>query len=223
MGKSMYSLILADDVVSAVDKLAYAQSTSRSNLINRILAEHLSVLTPEKRIAQILSTAAATTQGHQTLQAQPFKDRTILEVKSVLTFKYNPTIRYRVEIFTGADGYRGEFRMLSRTQSDTLLSRLTVFFEIWSQIEHFCLLNHASMGAPKHKIGTGRYCRQLKVQDAGEIYDSQALGQAIGVYIRLFDTALSLYFNAPNGVDMETYDGILTMYKSYLKNCELVL
>ncbi len=39
MKRSTYSLILMDDVVAAIDRLAAQQGTSRSNLINQILAE----------------------------------------------------------------------------------------------------------------------------------------------------------------------------------------
>lgn len=48
MNKSVYSLVLADDVVEAIDRLAYSMNTSRSNLINQILAERVQLLTPEK-------------------------------------------------------------------------------------------------------------------------------------------------------------------------------
>ena len=39
MKKSVYSLVLNDRVVEELDQLAYRQGTSRSALINRILAE----------------------------------------------------------------------------------------------------------------------------------------------------------------------------------------
>lgn len=48
VNKSVYSLVLADDVVEAIDRLAYSMNTSRSNLINQILAERVQLLTPEK-------------------------------------------------------------------------------------------------------------------------------------------------------------------------------
>lgn len=50
MGKSVYSLVLMDDIVAAVDRLAYQQGTSRSNMVNRILAEYVQMDTPENRI-----------------------------------------------------------------------------------------------------------------------------------------------------------------------------
>ena len=48
MKKSVYSLVLMDDVVKAIDDMAYKLNTSRSNLINQILAEHVSFKTPVK-------------------------------------------------------------------------------------------------------------------------------------------------------------------------------
>ena len=55
MGKSVYSLVLMDEVVDAIDQMAYRNNTSRSNLINQILAEHVSLATPEKRMKDVLS------------------------------------------------------------------------------------------------------------------------------------------------------------------------
>lgn len=51
--KSLYSLMLMDDVVREIDRLALQQNTNRSNFINQILAEYVSLMTPEKRIGNI--------------------------------------------------------------------------------------------------------------------------------------------------------------------------
>ena len=53
MNKSVYSLVLMDNVVGEVDKLAYEMGTSRSNLINQILAEYVRYTTPEMRMRAI--------------------------------------------------------------------------------------------------------------------------------------------------------------------------
>ena len=45
MNKRVYSIVLSDDVVAAVDRMAYSMNTSRSNLINQILAQHCSYVT----------------------------------------------------------------------------------------------------------------------------------------------------------------------------------
>ena len=47
MKKSLYSIILSDEVVNEIDRLAYKANTNRSNMINQILAEYVSYTTPE--------------------------------------------------------------------------------------------------------------------------------------------------------------------------------
>mgnify|MGYP006344792163 CR=1 FL=1 len=58
MHKSLYSLMLMDDVIKAIDRLALQQSTNRSNLVNQILAEYVSMTTPEKRVNNIFKSEA---------------------------------------------------------------------------------------------------------------------------------------------------------------------
>ena len=53
MKKNMYSLMLAEDVIRAIDDLAEEKGTNRSNLVNQILAEYVSLKTPEKRVQNI--------------------------------------------------------------------------------------------------------------------------------------------------------------------------
>ena len=53
--KTLYSLMLNEEVVREVDALAHRLGTSRSNLINQILAEYVNYTTPERRINDIFS------------------------------------------------------------------------------------------------------------------------------------------------------------------------
>ena len=53
MKKSLYSLMLMDDVIRRIDMMALQQNTNRSNLVNQILAEYVSMMTPEMRINNI--------------------------------------------------------------------------------------------------------------------------------------------------------------------------
>lgn len=55
--KSVYSIVLSDRVVEQVDALAYENGMSRSAMINHILAEQLSLTTPEQQMRSILSAA----------------------------------------------------------------------------------------------------------------------------------------------------------------------
>lgn len=48
MKKSVYSVVLSDEVIAKVDRIAYMNNTNRSNMINQILADYVSLTTPEK-------------------------------------------------------------------------------------------------------------------------------------------------------------------------------
>lgn len=217
MDKSMYTLILLDELVDAVDRLAYENSASRSGIINQILAQHLSMITPEMRIAEIYAAAARVAASHQALQVQNQQAGSMLVVKSAIHYKYNPTIRYSVEITVSDRAYTGEFKVLSRSQSDALLSRLTVFYELWSQVEHTCLSEKFSTLQLKYSIAGGRFRRWLILEREGESFDSHGLGEAIGKYIGAFDAGVNLYFSARYGVDAETFSAIQELYRQYLR------
>lgn len=96
VNKSVYSLVLADDVVEAIDRLAYSMNTSRSNLINQILAERVQLLTPEKRMREIFAKIEQLMDSRFQTLNQP--SDAMMSIKSPLRYKYKPTIRYSIEL-----------------------------------------------------------------------------------------------------------------------------
>ena len=223
MRKSMYSLILMDDIVRAIDRLAYHHGTSRSNLVNQILAQHLSMLTPQMRIAEIFDAVSDVVRAREGLQIQPESSGNLLAVKSVINYKYNPTVRYTVDLSVQDDTYTGEFRVVSRSQSGALLERLSGLFELWVQLERTCLAGKVPRGQLRYEIEAGRFRRTLIVAGAGEIYDSRPLGKTIGLYIRLFDQVMGLYFAEENPAQIHSYQRMLALYGQYLAECEVII
>ena len=71
MNKSIYSLVLSDEVVDAVDALARTEGVSRSAMINRILAERVAYTTPEMRLRDILQSLVRSMNGEFILTEQP--------------------------------------------------------------------------------------------------------------------------------------------------------
>ena len=53
MEKSMYSVILRDDLVGELDRLAFKNGVSRSVMLNKILSEYLDVETPEAQMERM--------------------------------------------------------------------------------------------------------------------------------------------------------------------------
>ena len=98
MKKSVYSLVLMDEVVEAIDRMAYTRNTSRSNLINQILAEHVSYVTPEMRMRDIFS-CLEQILSEECYQIQSQASDSMFSIRSPIRYKYRPTVRYSVELY----------------------------------------------------------------------------------------------------------------------------
>ena len=132
MKKSVYSLVLSDDVIEAIDRLAYSKGTSRSAMINGILAEAVSYTTPEKRMNDIFG-AIESLMGSSSFQIQPQPSDAMLSIRSALKYKYKPVIRYGLELYRSFDKTIGQLRVSFRTQSESLKSDLTEFLKLWAE------------------------------------------------------------------------------------------
>lgn len=188
MNKSVYSLVLTDDVVAEIDRIAYENGTSRSNTVNQILAEYVSYDTPEKRIREVFSEVENLLTGSSRFQVMMQPSDSMFSLRSALAYKYNPTVRYSVELNRNLQPAIGELRVSVRSQSSALRLYMLQFFKLWSRIEQN-LVGHVECA-----MADDRYIRRLAVAEDRKL-DSEALGQAIAEYIRLFDTALKLFFN----------------------------
>ena len=98
MKKNLYSLMLSDDVVREVDALAHQLGTNRSALVNRILAEYVSVPTPERRINDIFEAMEALISPSRELVPFFAPNSQSMSLKSSLAYKYRPTVKYEVDL-----------------------------------------------------------------------------------------------------------------------------
>lgn len=188
MKKSVYSLVLMDDIVEAIDEMAYTMNTSRSNLINQILAEKVAFVTPEQHLQTIFNRLSDYLKPYQNFQIQTQAADHMYSVKSALRYKYNPTIRYCLYLNQAAQGISGELRIISRTQSEVLYEYLDGFFSLWGSIE-----------VEKQEITWQReegakWLRQLNLKDFQHPSQYTYLANALSEYICMLDQGLKLYF-----------------------------
>ena len=222
MKKSVYSLVLMDDIVEAVDRIAYSQNTSRSNLINQILAEYLSLMTPEKRMRQVFDQMEQLFDSGGCFQIQTQPSDAMLSVRSALSFKYKPTIRYAVELYRTVKQKEGiptvgELRVSLRTQNQQLIDTINAFFRLWQRLERGYIGRQFVGGKPPSSLDgeQGRYIRWLLLPQNQTELTSEELGQAIGGYIQMLDQVLKVYFanqeHPPLAVEMSrnTYETVL--------------
>ena len=221
MAKAVYSLVLSEDVVAEIDRLAYQRNTNRSNMINQILAEYVSYVTPEQRMRETFRRMEAMLTGSQEvfqLLAQP--SDTALSLRSALSYKYNPTIRYVIELYPAAGDEVGELRVSLRTQNNTLLLYLMQFYRLWTALEQ------RYIGGCVYQVEDGKFARRLypRSTETGKpvSLDSEALGEAISTYLSVFDSCIKTFFyrlDDPNAAAKESSE----RYAAYLKSNRVIL
>jgi hypothetical protein len=188
MKKMLYSLMLNDDVIREVDILAHSRGTNRSYLINQILAEYVSVTTPEQRINEIFSAIEELVAPSRELVPFFVPSGMTMSLKSSLEYKYRPTVKYEVEFFRSGEGALGELSVAFRTQSADLIRDMTAFFRLWKQIEDTHLAPLLPSPAD-YALYDGKLVRSIAVP-GGRDCTSEELAGAISDYILFFDTML---------------------------------
>ena len=98
MKKNVYSPVLSEDVVHEIDKLAYQRGTNRSNMVNQILAEYASLITPEKRMSHLLAEVRRHFESAAGFQLPEAASAGMMNLRTALRYKYNPTVRYSLEL-----------------------------------------------------------------------------------------------------------------------------
>ena len=213
MKKTLYSLVLNDEVVREVDALAHRMGTNRSNLINQILAEYVNYTTPEQRINEVLSAIEQLMASSRDLVPFFSPNSYSMSLKSSLEYKYRPTVKYEVELYRGAGESIGELTVLFRTQSMALIQGMTDFFRLWKQIEdaHLQPLTGAKID---YALYDGKFVRSSAAPDKDG--PTQELASALADYITLFDKLLKGYL-----ADRYSPHEIEGAYCSYLNNASL--
>ena len=193
MKKTLYSLMLSDEVVAEVDRLAHRLGTNRSNLINQILAEHVNLMTPERRINDIFSAIEQLMTPSRELVPFVSPNTMTMSLKSSLEYKYRPTVKYEVDLSSGDAQTMGSLNIVFRTQSAALISAMTSFFRLWVQIEDKCLapLLGSSISCALYD---GRFVRPLAMP-RGKALTADDVAGAISAYVQLFDRLLKGYLD----------------------------
>ena len=223
MKRSVYSLVLMDDVVKAIDQMAYEQGTSRSNLINQILAQEAMLVTPEMRIGDIFDKMIYAMEDVKKFKVKLQPSDYCISIRSVLEYKYNPTIRYFIELYRNVDTAMGELKITSRSQSNDLLSYLYEFFTLFSKMEQVYMKKYFPSRPTPYFIneGPGRFRRELIIMDEDNILTNDSMAQAMGDYVQMLDNLLGVYLTNLQDVEL----GINKIEKMYTKflNSNLIL
>lgn len=214
MNKSIYSLVLSDEVIDAIDAMAYSMNTSRSNLINQILAEAVSYVTPEKRMKDIFSRMEEIFSGSNSFQPIFQPSESMFSIKSALSYKYNPTVKYSLELNRSIENYIGKLKINLRTQNQALIVYMVSFFKLWAELEKKYL------NTSEITISGGRFSKNLICRSKSRLTEER-LAKEISDYINLLDRSLKLYFSNLE-YESEVAKKIEKDYTQYLATHEIV-
>ncbi len=213
MKKTLYSLMLDEEVVRQVDALAHTMGTNRSGLINQILAEYVDYTTPERRINDIFSAMERLISPSRELVPFFSPNSMSMSLKSSLAYKYRPTVKYEVELYRSGEDSIGQLSVAYRTQSAGLISAMTDFFRLWKRIEDAHLA--PTLTAPvRYALYEGKFLRSIAVPERD--CSAQELAGTISEYIQLFDRLLKGYV----GGTMDAH-AVEAAYYSYLTHTQV--
>lgn len=220
MKKTLYSLMLSEDVMREIDRLAHQLGTNRSNLVNRILAERVELQTPEQQINDIFSGIEQLLAASRELVPFFAPNTQRVAVRSSLEYKYHPTLRYEVELANGfVPGEPiGTLSAVFRTQSQGLLELLGRFFRCLGRIEDRMLPIDIA-----YSFENGRFTRTLAYPvrrsgtAGGDTLDAGEISQAITDYVSLIDRMLKA---CVGGADAQT---LSDMYSADLEQRRILM
>ncbi len=188
MGKSVYSVVLDDDVVAALDNAAMRAGLNRSAMMNRLLAAQLGFSTPEDRVRSVFEAMEKLMQTHcGALQVLGSDAQAQFSVRSALRYKYNPTVRYSIELYPHSQEYLGVLRAQLRTQNIVLIKALESFYRLWAALEQGALQTPTSF----YEISGVRFSRVLRLPV--KACTEQQLGERLTRYVALLDACMKLY------------------------------
>lgn len=218
MKKSIYSLVLMDRVVAEIDKLAYKSNTNRSSLINSILAEYLSMVTPQDINNNIYDRIYKVIGSKEEFVIQPYNGQASLIVKSALNYKYNPVVKYSVELYGGLNNELGCIKANVRTQNLALIAAMNDFYKIFANVEN----SYIDFGDKQmHYFENGKFKRKFVVPNGSNI-KGETIGEAISLYLEVLDNSLKTFFNYAYNYKVAA-EHIEELYAKYLKKQRIII
>lgn len=204
MSRSIYSLVLDDELVHRIDVLANKQGKSRSAVVNELLARELSYETHEMHTRNVLGVVNDLLSVNDGFGI--FMQDSSMMLRSVLSYRYNPTVRYSLEI----TGNGGLLRVSVRSKNELFMMTYESFLHTWYVLEE-------KMGrGDLSTYSDGRFSREL----IALTNEPERTAEAMANYIQAFDNALKLYFSE-TGTSAAASVGHI--YGDYIKKCGDIL
>ena len=209
--KSVYSVILSDELVKRLDAVAYTSGVSRSVMLNKILADYLGVETPYSFIENIFASMEGLFSESVGMRFINQASNSMATVTSALEYRYNPKLKYSLELFPAGD--LGQLKISLRSQNPALIDLLEDFYSFFIKLEG------KYIGERVYYYQDLRFTRVFK-RPSG-VSAEQVAGE-ISNYLKRFDRYLNIYFSSLANLPL-AMSKIEAEYRYTLANQEILL
>ena len=209
--KSVYSVILRDELVKELDAVAYRNGVSRSVMLNKILADYLCVETPDTFMENIFTQMEALFSEISGMHYVSQASSSMAAVTSALEYRYNPKVKYSVELFPAGD--LGQLKVSLRSQNPVLIALLEDFYNFFVNLERKYLGERTVYYADNKFIRVFRRPEQATAEQ---------IGDEIAKYVKTFDLYMRRYTAGFNILESERIN-IELDYVERLKGKEILL
>ena len=220
MKKNLYSVVLLEEVVERIDKMAYEQNSNRSQLINEILADKVGLYTPQQKIKSIIGQINDTISILDNIQIKSINECGSISFGTYLKYKYKPTIKYSYEFYTTKDNKYALLKVSSRTKSEDLSLHLLNFFRLIKEIDkqRFDEIHSREAVSNISNDSNNRYSREFLSGISLEEIEENQIAQYLSSYLIMLDESLKYYFLNLNKPTNQLIDEIDKIYCKYLRN-----
>jgi len=195
MRKSLYSIMLANDIIDAIDKLANQSEVDPSYVLNQILAEYLSIKIPQMNMKEVFDLIELNMNKSSFFKVNASLNDSMIYVKSPIEHEYRPALKYSVEIFEDNDIKIGKLKLIYRTYDMYALNRFNHFIDIWISLETHYIHKYFPKNSLQYEVDNGRFSRNLMIPKDIKPTTNKILSQGISDYIKELDKLLKLYLS----------------------------
>lgn len=194
MSKGIYSLLLSDDVVAAVDAMAAVRGLSRSAVVDSLLSECVGLQTGDVRMRGIWDEMDAMLARVSAMHFVNNAQTNLAQIITSLPVKYSPKIRYQLEL-TDDERSACAITLNTRTQNPLLTMAFDNFYQRLAALEQQYLNNVTA------RYGNGKYVSLLYVGGS----DSSQAAQEILEYVVTLDGMLRAWISGDESIVAELF------------------
>jgi hypothetical protein len=156
-------------------------------MVEKILANAVGYETPEIRANNIFLEIEKLLSRSNTMRYLEQPSSYMASIMSALSYRYNPAIKYSVELFPKS-AHLGSLKVTLRTQNPTLIEHMSDFYRLFAFLEKKYYNENAM-----HIVDGARLTRLFTFPT--QAVSTKELAEHLTVYVKDFDELLSLYFS----------------------------